>query len=158
MENNVNNSIIEQLNSEGIISFVPTGNSMWPTLKHKGQSVVVQKKQQRLSKFDVALYLDKSGALVLHRVLRVVDGGYVTRGDSQVKTESVPENNVIGVMLGFYQKNEYVDVNSEEYILKISKWLNNERKRVRKINRFYFTQKVKGKLKKLFGKKGNKNV
>ena len=158
MENNFNQAIIDQLNSVGTISFVPKGNSMWPTLKHKGQSVIVQKKQERLSKLDVALFIDQNGALVLHRVMQATEDGYVTRGDSQTNFEKVPEQNVIGIMVGFYQKNEYVDVNSEKHLLEVQKWLSDETKRRKKIKRFYFRLKVKGKIKRIFSKKGNKNV
>ena len=152
MESNLNQAIIDQLNSVGTISFVPKGNSMWPTLKHKGQSVIVQKKQERLSKFDVVLFVDQNGTLVLHRVMQVTDDGYVTRGDSQVNFEKVPEQNVIGVMIGFYQKNQYVDVNSEKHLLKVKNWLKDENKRIKKIKKFYISLKVKGKIKRIFCK------
>ena len=154
MESNLNQAIINHLNSVGTISFVPKGNSMWPTLKHKGQSVIVQKKQERLSKFDVVLFVDQNGTLVLHRVMQVTDDGYVTRGDSQVNFEKVPEQNVIGVMIGFYQKNQYVDVNSEKHLLKVKNWLKDENKRIKKIKKFYISLKVKGKIKRIFCKKG----
>ncbi len=33
-----------ELDKNGAIAFVPSGNSMWPILKNKGQSVIVVKK------------------------------------------------------------------------------------------------------------------
>ena len=147
-------AIAEQLNINGVISFVPTGNSMWPTLKNKGQAVVVQKKTDRLKKFDVALYVldDK---LVLHRVIKVESDGYITCGDSQFNLERVPENCVLGVMTGFYQKEKFIDVNSPDYKARVKKWYINPKKRRAKVNRFYFFEKVKSKLKRIFGKKGD---
>ena len=57
-----------QLEKNGAIAFVPGGNSMWPTLKNRGQSVVIVKKEQKLKPMDVAFYQRVDGAFVLHRV------------------------------------------------------------------------------------------
>ena len=40
------NDYIEKLNKNQVISFVPRGDSMWPTLKNKGQSVIVSAKKE----------------------------------------------------------------------------------------------------------------
>ena len=70
-----------KLTDNNVISFVPGGNSMWPTLKNKGQSVVVKAKTERLNKFDVALYVRGQNIFVLHRVMEVLNDGYIMCGD-----------------------------------------------------------------------------
>ena len=151
------NKLIEQLNIEGVISFVPSGNSMWPTLKSKGQSVIAVKKQGRLNEFDVALFT-YNGSLVLHRVIEVTDTGYITCGDGMLSCERVEEQSVIGVLKGFYIKDKFIEVTDQKYIDKTKKWYSNPKKRQKRINRFHFSMRVKGKLKRIFCKKGDKNV
>ena len=145
-----------QLEKDGIIAFVPGGVSMWPTLKDKGQSVVVQKKTERLQKMDVALFLRADGSYVLHRVMAVLDDGYVMLGDSQINPEKVSEDQVIGKMTGFYRGKKYVDVNSSEYVEEIKKWFANGNRRKRILKRFYFKNAVKRRLKKIFCRKQTK--
>ncbi len=151
-------ALIEQLNSSGAISFVPIGHSMWPTLKNKGQAVIVAKKTGRLNVLDVALFVHEKAGLVLHRVLRVTPDGYITCGDSQFTTEIVKEENVLGVMTGFYVKEKYIDVSSPKYVKKIERWYKRKKIRKFKIKRFYFSLSIKAKIKRIFIKKGKENV
>ncbi len=139
-----------------IIAFVPGGNSMWPTLKNRGQSVIVELKTARLSRYDVALYQRDNGVFVLHRVLEVIDGGYIICGDSQFTLEKVKEDNVFGVMRGFYHGKKYVEVTDPKYIKKIEKWYKRKTLRKLRLKFFYFRIAVKSKLKRLFSKKEGK--
>ena len=145
------NEIKEELKNKGEIVFVPSGNSMWPTLKDRAQRVVVQAKTARLNKYDVALF-EKNGVLVLHRVVKVTENGYITCGDSQVKTESVPEDAVLGVMKGFYQGEKFIDASDEKYDKKIKRWYKHKALRKFKIKCFYLLLRIKNRLKKI--KKG----
>lgn len=151
---------IEELNKNGVIAFVPRGNSMWPTLKNKKQSVIVKKKTEKLRPMDVALYKRESGSNVLHRVIKTTKLGYIMCGDSQFTLEKVKEENVYGVMTGFYRGKRYIDVNDADYIAKVKKWYKNEKVRQFYVKAFYFFENLKslpGKaLHKLFGKKRNK--
>ena len=133
------------------ITFVPSGNSMWPTFKDRGQTVVVKKKTARLKEFDVAFF-EKDGIFALHRVLKVTDNGYITCGDSQFKTESVEENAVLGVMKGFYKGERFIDASDETYCKKVRKWYKRGNLRKFRIKCFYFLLRVKNKFKKI--KKG----
>ena len=80
-----------ELLKNGAIAFVPSGNSMWPILKNRKQSVIAVKKTEKLRRFDVALYERDNGAFVLHRVMKSTDYGYVICGDSQFSLEKVRE-------------------------------------------------------------------
>jgi hypothetical protein len=157
MQNKQIQSIIEQLDKNGAISFVPTGNSMWPTLKSKGQSVVVQKHKARLNVLDVALFVYHE-KLVLHRVIKVTEDGYLTCGDGMLAGESIKESDVLGVMQAFYYKNKQIKATDEKYIRAIKSWYSNPKKRIRKIKGFQFRLRVKSKLIRLFIRKGGKNV
>lgn len=152
---NINSDYKSELIKHGVIGFVPGGNSMWPTLKNRGQSVVVRKKEERLKRFDVALYVRDNGAFVLHRVMQVVDDGYVICGDSQFVLEKVREEQVFGVMEGFYRGKKYVDCKDPKYCKQVENWF--KRKKLRKIRLkcFFFFQRVKNKLKRIFKKNGN---
>lgn len=152
MENTVSIDFKTALEKNGAISFVPTGNSMWPILKDGGQSVLVEAKKGRLERFDVALYV-ADGKNVLHRVLKVTDDGYVTCGDSMNVLESVPEQAVFGKMVGFYKKDVFVSCDDKDYKKRVENWY--KRKRLRKIRLWFFHQfmRVKRLIRKIVRKR-----
>ncbi len=142
-----------ELEKNKVIAFVPGGNSMWPTLKHHGQSVVVELKQGRLNRYDVGLYIRGNGTFVLHRVMQVKEGGYVFCGDSQFNHEWVNEQNVFGKMIGFYRKDKYIEISDPKYIKEVENWFSRKLRRKLKLKLFYFNIRVKSKLKRIFCKK-----
>ena len=146
-----------ELVKNGVIAFVPSGNSMWPTLKNKGQSVIVVKKQGRLCPMDVALHKREGGTNVLHRVMSQTDDGYIMCGDSQFVFEHVNEGQVYGVMKGFYRGKKYVDAADAEYIEKVKKLFANEKRRKARVKAYFFSCRLKSlparAWRKLFGKK-----
>lgn len=143
-----------ELEKNGVIGFVPGGNSMWPILKNRAQSVVVKLKKERLKPLDVAFYTRDSGVFVLHRVMQVMDGGYVMCGDSQFNTEKVKEENVFGVMEGFYQGKKYIEVTDERYIKRVERWYSHKFRRKLRLKLFYFSNRVKNKLARIFKRSG----
>ena len=145
----------EKLNRLNSIAIMPTGNSMWPTLKNKKQSVIVKKPTGRLSKNDVALYVSLDGNLILHRVREITADGYIMQGDSQTRTEAIKNEQIVGVMDGFYLGKKYISVTDESYKKRVEKWYENEKKRKKRIKMFYIRQAIKGKLIKIF--KGGQN-
>lgn len=145
----------EKLSKYGVIALIPQGNSMWPTLKGNKQSIVIVKKTARLKKLDVALFV-REGVCVLHRVMEVKEDGYICCGDSQTEQENVKEENVIGVLAGFYRKDKYIDVKSKEYKEEVKKLYSNEKRRRRKIKLYTFYLAVVGRMRSLF-KRGKSN-
>ena len=143
-----------EIEKNGVIAFVPSGNSMWPMLKNRAQSVVVKRKTERLKPLDVAFYLRDNGAFVLHRVMQVIDGGYVMCGDSQFNTEKVKEENVFGVMEGFYQGEKYIEVTDPKYIKRVKSWYSHKFRRKLRLKIFYFSNRVKNKLSRIFKRSG----
>lgn len=136
----------KELVKNGVIAFVPSGNSMWPTLKHRKQSVIVKLKTEKLKPMDVALYRREDGANVLHRVMRTTDFGYIMCGDSLFSLERVKEDSVYGVMVGFYRGKRYVEVTDADYIDQIKKWYANEKLRKFRVKTFYFFEELKSRI------------
>ncbi len=155
-ENNKGDYRVE-LEKNGVLAFVPIGNSMWPTLKNRKQTIIVAKKTQKLKHFDVALFQRENGEYILHRVMQTTDDGYITCGDSQFRLETVLESAVIGVMMGFYRGKKFIDVNDEEYLKEVKKWYANEKRRKKKTYKFYTRQRIRYRIKyiikRLLGKK-----
>ena len=153
--------IAEIIEKNGSAAFVPSGNSMWPTLKNRGQSVIIGKKEGKLKVLDVALYKRDNGGNVLHRIMKTEDDGYLFCGDSQFSLERVAEEKVFGVMLGFYRKGKYISCEDEEYKKEVRELFSDEKKRRRRVKRFFFFNNLKTLPKrawrKLFGKKEDKN-
>ena len=141
-----------ELLKNGAIAFVPSGNSMWPILKNRKQSVIAVKKTEKLRRFDVALYERDNGAFVLHRVMKSTDYGYVICGDSQFSLEKVREEQVFGVMSGFYSGKKFVSCKDEKYAAKVEKWYGRPTLRKIRLKFFYFRLRVKGFIKRVMNK------
>ena len=106
---------------------------------------------------DVALYHRENGRNVLHRVIAATDTGYIMCGDSQFVKELVSEDNVYGVMVGFYRGKRYIETTEAEYIEQVKSWYGNEKKRKFRVKVFFFFNRLKNLPKrawrKIFGKK-----
>lgn len=134
---------IDELIKNGVIAFVPSGNSMWPTLKNRGQSVIVRKKTEKLKAMDVALYRRDNGTNVLHRVMKATSYGYIMCGDSQFTLEKVKEDHVYGVMTAFYKGKRCIEVTDPYYIAQIKRLYSNERRRKFRVKMFFLANRIK---------------
>ncbi len=105
----------EVIETEGRFVGTTVGISMRPMIRSGKDVIVVEKKQGRLKKYDVALYT-RGDAYVLHRVLRAVDGAYIIRGDNCYSDEYIPEENVFGVLTEFFRGDKKVDLKSKKYL------------------------------------------
>ena len=112
---NEKRKIEDVLKEKGVYIGPTVGVSMLPMLKNRRDTIVVKPKTERLKRLDVALY-KRGEAYVLHRVLGVVDGGYIIRGDNCYEDENVPEDAVIGVLTEFFRKNKHILCTDEKYI------------------------------------------
>ena len=129
----MNNYKLELL-KKGVVAFIPRGNSMWPTLKDRGQTVILIKKTERLKRFDVGFFIRPNGQYVLHRVIQVTEKGYVFQGDGQDFTETVLEEDVIAYMEGFYRGKRYVEANNSKYLKEVERLYSNDKKRIKRVN------------------------
>lgn len=142
------------LTKNGVLAFVPKGDSMWPFIKNGRQTVIIKPVTDLLKKYDVCFYERNDGSFVLHRVIDFYDGGYVVIGDSQMTTEKVAFNQAFGVMTEFYKGKNVVAVSDEKYQKAVCRWYSDLERRARKIKNFYFWKRVKNKL---FCKKDKEN-
>ena len=108
-------TIERELSERGLGIFQTVGDSMEPLLHDRSTSVVIAKKEGRLRPYDVALYHRPGGAYVLHRVVKVLEGAYIIRGDNRIYNETVPEDWIIGVMTGFYMGNRLISCEDQSY-------------------------------------------
>lgn len=117
MDNLENYESIEQLIAkEGKSISSIAGFSMYPMLRNRRDTIVVEKVDRPLKKHDVPLYRLKSGKLVLHRILKVEQDHYIIRGDNTYVLEYIPKENVIGVLKEFYRdKKRYDCKTSKKY-------------------------------------------
>jgi hypothetical protein len=111
----MNKSIEEILENEGKHWQTTVGDSMEPMLKDRQNIVEIVKPQGPLKRYDLPLYRRPDGKYVLHRILKVKDGYYVTCGDNRYHCEKVPKQWVIGVMSGYFKGEKYISADSKKY-------------------------------------------
>ncbi len=109
----------EILDKSGCYCTKIVGFSMNPFIWQSRDTVFIVKKTERLKKYDVALYISYKGDYVLHRVKKVRENSYDIVGDNNVKVDKfVPENNVIGVLEGYYKRDKYIKCSSRLFKFK----------------------------------------
>ena len=102
------------LERDGVLAQLPLGFSMYPMLRQKQDTVVIEKIKEKPKPNDVVLYLRDNGKYVLHRVVKVKDDGYVIRGDNCYFNEyDVKDRHIIGLLVGFYRNDKYVDCKTD---------------------------------------------
>ena len=98
-------AVMQESFSRGqLITFTPSGSSMFPMLDGKNDKVTFSPKPERLQKYDVAFYIRRrTGQLVLHRMIGFTkDGGYIFCGDNQYDYEyGVGDDDVLALMTSF---------------------------------------------------------
>ncbi len=116
--------IEEVLNNEGEIVLTVMGNSMFPMLRNKKDSVcIVKVKDKVLKKYDIPLFVRDDGKYILHRVVGIKSDGYVVLGDNQYTKEySVKHSQVIGVVKGFWRDGKYISCDDIFYNVYVRLW------------------------------------
>ncbi len=111
-------SIEKEIAEKGRLTYTGKGVSMWPLIRQKKDIVVIERPQGKLKKYDVALYkTDKNKhRYTLHRIIRVMENGYICRGDNCMRKEyGITDEMVIGVMTELYRGGEKVSLDSVGY-------------------------------------------
>lgn len=120
MEETKKLTIEDLIAEEGKYVGPTVGVSMLPMLKSGRDSVVIVKKEAQLKPLDVALY-KRGEKYVLHRVISVIEGGYIIRGDNCYTDEKIPESAVFGVLSEYFRENERIDCATDEKYLRYAK-------------------------------------
>ena len=106
---------------KGYLVTMPSGSSMLPLIRPDRDTVVIKRRIPK--KYDVVLYKRDNGKYILHRVLKIKDKEYVMCGDNQWKKEfGITEQQILGVMDGFYRDNKYIEISSYRYKLNVRFW------------------------------------
>lgn len=95
---------------------------MEPLLYHRSTRVVIWKAKGPLKKGDLPVYRRPSGQFVMHRIIRVDDSYYYTRGDNRIGLEPVPKDWVLGIVTEIYRKGRHIYVTDWQYRLYVKVW------------------------------------
>lgn len=112
--------MIDDFNVENIIKekgvWVSTveGSSMMPMLKEGQDVIVVEAKPLKIKKYDVVL-IRRDNKLVLHRITKVLENGFLFVGDNAFYKEIIYFEQIIGILKEFYQNEKLVSVTDKKY-------------------------------------------
>ncbi len=113
----------EALLDKGYLVIAPTGTSMLPLIRPNRDVTVLKRKTLSPKKYDVVLYKRDNGDYILHRILKINPDNYVICGDNQyIKEYNVKEEQILGIMEGFYRDDKYIDTSSSLYRLYVYLW------------------------------------
>lgn len=117
-------ALIEELLKRGdTVRLTVTGNSMYPLLHSRRDSVVLQP-AKHVKKYDITFHKRKDGRYILHRVLKIQkDGTYLIAGDNELKTEPpVHREQILGVVTSYTRWGKEHSVKSPLYWLYVRVW------------------------------------
>ena len=106
-------SIEQMLAEDGLCVSGITGESMLPMLRRQTDRVLLLRATFPLQPDSVAVY-KRGQDYILHRVLRYENGVYYLRGDNCIAEEAVPEEQILGVLSGFWRGETYHDCTGAE--------------------------------------------
>lgn len=100
----------EILAETGELFTTASGVSMLPCIRPKRDMLHLAKPRHHIKKYDVLLYKRKNGTYILHRVMEVKSDSYVLCRDNQwVLEHGITDEQVLGVLIGFYRGKKYID-------------------------------------------------
>ena len=102
-------NIEEIIERDGQVLEMTYGISMQPMLRQGQNPVIISRVVSSPKKRDVILFKDLTGKYILHRIIKVTEDGFVTRGDNLFVTETVQNAEVVGILTGYYKGEKYID-------------------------------------------------
>lgn len=141
--------LLSELEQSGELIYTTSGVSMYPMLRNRRDIVHIKKCDGVLKRYDLPLYVRKSGKLVLHRILRVRNDHYIICGDNCFSLEKVPFDAVKGYVDEFWRNDKHYTNGNILYRIYVHIWCD-----FSVLRRFllYTKHKAKQLLKKLFGR------
>ena len=118
-----NTTLEQELKAGRICVSTTVGDSMYPMLRNRKDTVIIAPALQPLKRYDLPLYRRPDGQYVLHRILHVKKDGYEICGDNRWHREyPVPQEWVLGVVTGFYRDDSYISADDLGYRLYVHLW------------------------------------
>lgn len=109
MADNDNLKTIKQaVEQNGIYTGLTKGSSMEPLIHNQQDTIIIVKPEGRLKKYDIPVYVTKSGKYIMHRVIKVCSDHYVIVGDNLLSKEYVTDDMIVGVLRGFYKNGKNI--------------------------------------------------
>lgn len=130
------NNIESVIKKQGFYSGNIKGDSMFPLLRNSIDVVYIIKIPDNyvFKKYDVVLYRRKNNQIVLHRIIKVADNGFVICGDGEnVKEYNIDKSQIIGLLTEFYRKKKHHKVTDKSVKLYSFYWCNTFYSRILKI-------------------------
>lgn len=115
------NDIESILEKEGYFACTSSGVSMFPMLRNRKDTIIIYPINGYLKKYDVLLY-KRNNEYVLHRVVKVLENGYLIRGDNCFYDEFVSDSQIIGILDSFYRGKRLIRINDMRYISYYKFW------------------------------------
>lgn len=116
--------MIDLLKQGQEVRFTVSGNSMFPLIvDNRDQVLLVACDETCLHKGDIILFMVSEHHYVLHRITKVVNGGYITTGDGNCHRDGfVSCENVLGKVAKIYRKEKEIDVQDWKWKLVFWGW------------------------------------
>ena len=110
------NNIENVLKEKNICVTTTKGNSMNPMLVEGRDRVVIVPPVFPLKKYDIPVYR-RGDHYTMHRIVKVSKNGYIICGDNRITLErDIEDNDIIGVLEGFYQGDKYISCDDAQYL------------------------------------------
>lgn len=121
-------TIEEELAEAGVFYGTTSGVSMEPLLHHRGQTIVLRPLGgARARKHDIVLARRaQDGHYILHRVIRVLEDGYITRGDNCLHRDApISEAQLLARFEGYYRGDAFIAADAHRCRLYLHLWVQN---------------------------------
>lgn len=114
--------IEDVLAEEGVFVSTTVGCSMYPMIRNRKDTIVISPYEGRLKKYDIPLYR-RGTNYILHRIVEVRPDSYVICGDNCMEKEyGITDEQILGVLSGFYRGGHPVNLNSWFYKVYVRCW------------------------------------
>ncbi len=114
--------LCELLRSGQKVRLTVTGNSMYPMLHDRRDSVVLAA-PRTLKRLDLPLYRRENGSYILHRVMRVKKGVYTMCGDNQTVLETpIFQDQIVAVAVEFSRNGKTISCSQWQYRFYAGLW------------------------------------
>lgn len=116
------NKIEKIIEEDGFYVSTSSGTSMYPLLRNRKDTIIIRKKNTRYKKYDIVLY-KRNGKYILHRIIKVLECGYIIRGDNCYwKEYDINDSKIIGYLDECYRGEKKVNLNGLPYKLYVNLW------------------------------------